>query len=643
MSAPAPKNLPRHATHRYHTTLLVLGGILLLLGVYSLVLAPLLFGIAGGGFFILGAICAVFGGLFAVFGALGRRIGVGVQVVNTSFDLINRGRLAEAEGYLDLAEQGRPHLLVACVAAVQRGLIAMRRGDVPTALAALDRGIATPHGLLYRGQIKVQAINARAIRAFLRAASGDREGARADIEAVRTSPDALPQSLGRVALAEAILLERAGEREALREHLVTHHELLFDATDRRERTIVRAFQRMLEATATSVYRKGAKRHEGSEEPPLADWIAQVVPEAAPFVEVGGARPEKTGELPTPEATEDAKKAVAEDRKAAVKATPSKNRPKVGRVVVLWAALVAMFVGVYIALSPAEREIPYDDEMIPADPPDPLLPIGITFLVVFAALLGSRVWWAFKARKQSRDLFAALNLVAKGEFAAGGAALETLSSSRLPMVAAQADLALALVAEKKSELRLALDRCDRGLARLTRYAIRISASDLLIPDLISERAFLLAAMDRHAEAEAELASLPPAYPFKSRALFRVRLLSRLRQGDLKGAAELTTRVGLDLPLSARDELLVDAVRAATNPEAAGAGELPRIKRELRTHVPVRRWMETVAPEALAALERTAEDHPLDATNAVDTRAEEEALAEAEAEATRARPRELTTAG
>ncbi|MDC0746970.1 hypothetical protein [Polyangium mundeleinium] len=390
-----------------------------------------------------------------------------------------------------------------------------------------------------------------------------------------------------------------------------------------------------------MYRKGAKRDADSEEPPLADWIAQVVPEAAPFVEVSGARPDKTGELPAAEATEAAKVAVAEARKAAAKnAAPARNRQKAGRLIALWAVLVALFVAVYQVLSPSGAESGSGNEEFYAEPMDPTLPLGLLVFAIFVVLIGVRVYWFFVARKQSKDLFAALNLVAKGDFAAGGAALERLSSSRLPILAAQADLALALVAEKRSDLRGALDLCDRGLARLTQYTIRISASDILMPDLISERAFLLAAMDRHAEAEAELASLPSAYPFKSRALFRVRLLSRVRQGNLKGAAELATRAGHDLPLSARDELLVDAVRAATTPETAGAGEVPRIKRELRTYAPMRRWMETVAPEALAALERTAEDTPLEATNDRDARAEEEALAEAEA--ARAATRELVVA-
>ncbi|MRG91708.1 tetratricopeptide repeat protein [Polyangium spumosum] len=626
MSAPAPKNLPRHASHRYHTVLVAVGAFLFLIGAASLAQVFLL-GVESPFLLGIGPVFAWLGALLGVLAGVGLRIGARIPIVNTSFDLINRGRLAEAEGYLDIAEQGRPHPLVVSVAAVQRGLIAMRRGDLPAAIAHIDRAIATPLGLFYRAQTRMQIVNARAIRAFLRAASGEREGARADIEAVRESPDALPQSLGRIALAESILLERSGDREALREHLVTHHELLFDSTDRRERAIVRAFQRMLEATATSVYRKGAKRDEGSEEPPLADWIAAVVPEAAPFVEASGARPDRTAELPEPEATDDAKKAVSAARKAAEKAAPVKQAPKPGRVVLLWAVLIIFSLVLWQALASAPasgRGAPPSGLSEAA--PTLMSAFPALFLVVLVGLFARNL---LENRRHTKALLRGLNLVGQGKFDEGAEVLEGLTKIRLDLNAAQAHLALATLAEQRTDLTKALEHCDRGLARLSRYAMRISASDILLPDLVSERAFLLAAMDRHAEASAELASLPPAYPYKSRALFRVRLLSLVRQGDLQGAADLVARAGLDLPLSSRDEMLVDTVRAATSPETAGAGEIPRLKRELRTYAPLRRWMETFAPGALTALERTSEETPLEAVKDEDTRAEEEALAEEEA--------------
>jgi hypothetical protein len=161
-------------------------------------------------------------------------------------------------------------------------------------------------------------------------------------------------------------------------------------------------------------------------------------------------------------------------------------------------------------------------------------------------------------------------------------------------------------------------------------LRISASDILLPDLTSQRAFVLAAMDRHDEAEAELASLPPAYPFRSRALLRVRLVSHVRRGDLAAAAKLASETNLDLPLTARDELLSDGLCAAVKSDSVGAGEMPRIRRELRTVDSLRSWLSVVAPAALEAIERvTDEAVPARNDEANDHAAETEALAEAEA--------------
>jgi hypothetical protein len=632
MSAPAPKNLSRHATHRYYTLFLVLGGILTVIGACVLSLL-MLAGTVVLSLLLYGAFSFGFGVLLLVRAIYGRRLGAGVQVVNTSFDLIGRGRLGEAEKLLDHVEVRASGKLVRRVAAVQRGLIAMRRADPKGAIAHLDRAIGAPLGVFSRPQQRLQSVNARAIRAFLRASMGDREGARADIEAVRKSPDALAQGLARAALAEAILMERAGDRDALREHLVRERALLIDGTDRRERAIVRAFQRMLETTASSVYRKTARRDESAEEPALADWVAEMVPAAAPFVERRGQKA-RTGDIAAlaPAAPpEEARRAVAEARKAAAKSAPAAKRSR-RAALTLWLALCGVIGGVYWALAPSSRRAEWPTDEPPPDPTALPIYLLLGLIVVLVAVLVTAGLSAYRA---SQELIAALAEVGKGNLARAEPELERLTKTRFALIAAQAHLALAHLAEKKGNLAEALAQCDKGIGRLSQYTLRISASDILLPDLIAERAFVLAATDRQAEAEAELATLPEAYPYQSRARFRVRLASLVRKGDLKAAATLAREAGLDLPLSARDELLADATRAATSPETAGAGEVARIKRELRTDKDVRRWMETVAPAALAALEAASEDGHLSSSAEAerDARAEEEARAE---EAARARP-------
>src|SRR5262245_51029622 len=78
----------------------------------------------------------------------------------------------------------------------------------------------------------------------------------------------------------------------------------------------------------------------------------------------------------------------------------------------------------------------------------------------------------------------------------------------------------------------------------------------------------------------------------------------REGDIAGAARLTER-DADVPLNARDELLADVCRAAVSPATAGAGEVERLREELRIEAASRRWLSTIAPAALAAFERLGE--------------------------------------
>ncbi len=632
MSSSASSNVPRHATHRYYTTLIAVGLALMVIGLFGI---PNMLASESVLSMTLPLSAMIIGVMLSALGFVGRKSGTGVQLVNSSFDLIARGRLADAEKLLDEADKTNRTPLIQCVAIIQRGLIAMRRGDAKTGLGHLDRAIEMKAGILYRQSVRVQTVNALGIRAFLRAATGDREGARADAKALRESPDALPQALARAALAEAICIEREGDRDALRKHLAEHRDLLFDVTDRRERAIVRAFQRLLETTATSVYRKGAKLDLHGDDPPLADWVAQLVPAAAPFVEAP--RPQNpTNDLAVTVASEDAKKAVTNARKNAEKQA-TKPRSLRKSVLVLWVVLLGLFVGVWKTLIPDQ----YTDDGTGLPPKAEwdwnsiLAGLAATYVIIFAAAAAGRVAARIRANRQTREIFAALNLSAQGKLDEANAALTALAGSPFALVKAQAFLALASIAERRADLAGALDHCDRGIASLSRYVLRISASDILLPDLMSQRAFVLAATDRYDEAEAELASLPPAYPYRSRALLRVRLVSLVRRGDLDAAAKLASETNLDLPLTARDELLADGVCAAVKPESVGAGEVPRIRRELRTVDALRPWLAAVAPAALEAIERI-NDETVPTRNDVNDDQAAESEAHAEAEAAREEP-------
>jgi hypothetical protein len=622
-----------HATRRLYTLYLAAG--LLFLAVSA---------VQGLGEQLVPAlVCLIFGALFTSIGVYGRRAGVGVQSINTSLDLIAQGRLREAEALLAQAEaqvKAGPNLRAIHT---QRAMIAMRRGDLERALHHVDGAIAAPPGLGNRLYDALQRKNAHAIRAFLRASAGDREGARKDLAEVRAGADAPPQALGRAALAEAILLEAAGDRAALREHLVKERAVLLEGTSPRERAIVRAFQRMLNASATTPYRqiprRAAEASEG-DEPPLADWVARIVPAAAPFVCASlPARDAGVASVPSlAPADASAKRAVQRARSEAAELGRKAFWRGAGKRIGALFGGALLLVALRILSSPSV-------DIDPSDAPgraDPNLlelfqsvagSVMVAGLLVFAFMI-------FRARRQTRVLLGALSGAVTGEPRALGA-LRELAEKGYSLHAAQAHRALAFADERSGDLDAALAHVDRGLSHLSRAAARLAASDLLLPELCAERAFLLAARGRSAEAAAELEALNPAYPFLSKARFRVQLVDLARRGDLRAAARLVERDALDLPLDPRDELLADAVRVAHSPETCGAGEVGRVKEELRTQADLRRWLELVAPSVVRAVELSAEGEAHEATDGEsisaateqerERRAEDEARAEAEAHA------------
>jgi hypothetical protein len=173
-----------------------------------------------------------------------------------------------------------------------------------------------------------------------------------------------------------------------------------------------------------------------------------------------------------------------------------------------------------------------------------------------------------------------------------------------VAAAQARLVLASNAERRGDFATVITECRLGIGRLVDPRSRAEA-DILYPDLIALCAFALAASGLSDEADAELALLGPTYPHHARAVFRVRLVQGLRRRDYAQAARWVEQGAADLPLSIREELLADIVRALHAPSQAGAGEIERIKDELRRSQERRRWLDTVVPGIVSAFERSGE--------------------------------------
>jgi hypothetical protein len=378
---------------------------------------------------------------------------------------------------------------------------------------------------------------------------------------------------------------------------------------------------MLEAPRTSVYRKTAARDEEARhvEPPIADWIAQVAPSAAPFASrVRVAAPDRTVQQEaTPLQVEPGLVRIAEERVASkVETRPVRTR---ARFVGLWIALILVFLALFQLLQPDAGSVS------PAIGVESV--VGLAGALLVLTLVAATIV-AGRNVGEDKRLALAMSALARGDKKAV-AEVEAMARSRYAVTAAQACLQLARMAERKSDLETALRRCDEGIEVATKNeATRSLLSSILLPDLVAERAFLLAAVGRPDKALAEMAALAkqfPAFPFMARAELRVGLVLRVRRNDLAEAARFARMATEDLPLSLRDETLVDLVRAAAHPESAGAGEIERLRRELRTDAELAQWLRTVAPSVLHAFDT--QPARVEETS-VDEEAEREALAEAE---------------
>jgi hypothetical protein len=188
-----------------------------------------------------------------------------------------------------------------------------------------------------------------------------------------------------------------------------------------------------------------------------------------------------------------------------------------------------------------------------------------------------------------------------------------------------------MAEAMGDLDASLAASERGIGAVQGRALRAVASDLLLPGLIAERAFVLAATDRGDEANAELAGLAPDYMLGPFARARVTVVRCLRANDLAGAAAAVASTPEDAQLTRRDELLFDLTRAAAG-SAISVVERDRLRDELRTWPEGRSWIERITPGLCARFEATRVDEASnDADAERDAAAERDAQAEREAEA------------
>jgi len=636
---PAPKSGFAHLRRTY----LVITGI----GGFVLAVSLAGIGLGGGAGWSTYVAPLLLGTAFVLFGRWGLGIGSVLPVLTSSYNLVQSGKLAEASALLDTIASNKSRSVRAAVH-LQRAFIAVRRGDLPEATRQLDALLAMPPRWIEGANGEVQRAAAHGIRAWTRAATGDLAGAEEDIAKVRSAQAPGSAALAHASLAEALMLERAGERAKLAALLRRDQRLLLASLDMRERSVVRAMQRMLRAPATTVYRTqlDPKKLAGEDEPPIAEWVDRVTPELAPFLPRQRARA-AAATPPLPPGFEASPEALREARKVHDK----KPASMAGRVVALWALLIGLFLAVWQFLEP-DTSAPVRPRGHAAAAPSPATVLGglIAFTgVLLAAAVVRVVLVVRRARALTRKLVEMEASVARGEDVA--APLAELARAKQETIAAQAEGFLGTLADRRGDLAGALAHFDAARGKLRTRAARSAAAGFVTPGITANRAYTLAALGRADEAAAELAQLPPDYLFLARMRFVVPLVAFLARGDIDGAGRLALATSPDLSVGARDELMRDLVHAVTSPAATGAGEMARLREEIRDREETRRWIEKVAPALLARFEHVVQGHDAvadgagdaaadgadeaaaggDAEGRRDAEAEREAHAEAEAEA------------
>ncbi len=128
--------------------------------------------------------------------------------------------------------------------------------------AHLDAALALRGGLFAQLPPDTHEAGCFGLRAFVRASRGAFDGALADAKTTLAHPHAIPGSLAFALVAEGLVLQKRGEKAALRAFIASHRRALFELTTPRLRSIARALARFARTETASVYRRVARASAG---------------------------------------------------------------------------------------------------------------------------------------------------------------------------------------------------------------------------------------------------------------------------------------------------------------------------------------------------------------------------------------------
>lgn len=471
------------------------------------------------------------------------------------------GRLDAAERLLlRVRTRGLATSVATCLAE-----IALARGDFDRALLmaerSLEKKIRSPLSLLVTSPV---AASGYATRALIRASRGDVDGARSDIAAVRGVRGAAAVARARAVVAELMVARTTNDVAALAAGLGAHERLLEHATPK-ERALVRAFARSTELGDTSAYRLQAARETlGLDE--RDPWVSAIAPSMGAM-----ARPNVTGEA----------RQVADPTRESTRAVPAprslgaKLYYRLGIPFVLVAGTLALLAGSVVASQTLSGNTPLLFLLVP--------PVAI--------FVGRRVL----ARRNVSQRLALLTEVACGEPGAEERARER-SKQHNPLSAAWGYFALLNIEERAARFEAMLAAAEAGLARAgaTRET-KAASADLLLPGLMSGRAFAFAALGRIAEAHSvcdELTRAFPGYLGLAEARLRIGAVAATRSGDFALARDILRARPPHQFISYSDEALADALEVALG--SVDEVERTRVQAMLQKVAWLRKWLDAVAP-------------------------------------------------
>jgi hypothetical protein len=477
------------------------------------------------------------------------------------------------------------------------------QGDLERAAAHYRASCAAPLGLENRKEKKAASQTCQSFLALALALRGD-PAALGEVVAIERSGLASPELRARVHLVRALLLEREGKRRELRALFRAHYALLLEHASRWELAILKALRRRVGARGAEGYRYSPEDLPGGADSSEGDrWLRLVAPHLLDGETVGSSAERAPFDI-AEESPDQARQQTSKRPPAKAPAIPEATEfSRIGFWMLDLLLLLSGIIGPIFVFWCQQKY----HHGIPGRSPFEMIAFNSPFFVSCALFIFSQ---SCRRRARTQLLLEIERLFACGQPEAVIALLERRKPGRFLSIVPEAALHHSRALEQTGWPSEALARCDQGVlyARKAMKSRLGRASGVLFTtlDLMAQQAFLLALLDREAEAEAAIVRKErlkpgPVEGWSSEMIrFRVALITKLRQGKLAEAAALVARRPADLGLDVREEFVCEVLDLVSR----GGTEAARVSlREELAEMPwVEAWMDRYVPAVLRALGR-----------------------------------------